>query len=110
MKKAVREAASLSAEEAKKLNVINFIALDNNDLLKKINGLTVKIANSEKNHFHVGLKIESSSPDWRYLLLSFITDPNIAYILMLIAVYGLFLNYLIPVLFYRVLWYHFTVI
>lgn len=88
--KAVREAHSISAMEAKRLNVINFIADDVNDVLQKASGMKVKI---EKNLVTLDLKTDSTErfePDWRYKILSFVTDPSITYILILIAMYGLF--------------------
>ncbi len=88
--KAVREASSSSAEEAVKLNVADFLARDIADLLKKLNGRTVKIAGGTVMLATTGIGIESVEPDWRSRLLSVITDPNIAYILMLLGIYGIF--------------------
>jgi len=87
---AVREAASLSAEQALLQNVINIIATDTNDLLTKINGWTVNINGQDVILETSDLAIETIEPDWRNELLSVITNPNIAYILMLLGVYGLF--------------------
>jgi len=88
--KAVREASSSSAEEAVKLNVADFIAADLADLLKKLNGRKVQAAGGTVTFKTAGLIIESLEPDWRSRLLSVITDPNVAYILMLLGIYGLF--------------------
>ncbi len=87
---AVREAASLSAEQALQQNVINIIATDTNDLLSKVNGWTVNINGQDVILETSDLAIETIEPDWRNELLSVITNPNIAYILMLLGVYGLF--------------------
>ena len=87
---AVREASSLSAEQALKQNVIDVIAADLPDLLRQIDGMTVMLNGSEHILQTAGLAVEPMAPDWRISLLSVITNPNIAYILMLLAVYGLF--------------------
>jgi membrane-bound serine protease (ClpP class) len=87
---AVREASSLSAEKALQQNVINIIATDTNDLLTKVDGWTVNINGQDVILETSDLAIETIEPDWRNELLSVITNPNIAYILMLLGVYGLF--------------------
>jgi len=87
---AVREAASLSSEQALQQNVIEIIATDTNDLLTKINGWTVNINGQDVILETSDLAIETIVPDWRNELLSVITNPNIAYILMLLGIYGLF--------------------
>ncbi len=87
---AVREAASLSSEQALQQNVINIIATDTNDLLTKVNGWTVNINGQDVILETSDLAIEIIEPDWRNELLSVNTNPNIAYILMLLGIYGLF--------------------
>ena len=87
---AVRKAASLSSEQALQQNVIDIIATDTNDLLTKVNGWTVNINGQDVILETSDLAIETIVPDWRNELLSVITNPNIAYILMLLGVYGLF--------------------
>ena len=77
---AVREAASLSSEQALQQNVIEIIATDTNDLLTKINGWTVNINGQDVILETSDLAIETIVPDWRNELLSVITNPNIAYI------------------------------
>lgn len=88
--KAVREAASLPAEEAVKLNVADLIATDTADLLKKLDGRKVTLDGRTITLATKGLEVTSIDPDWRSRLLSVITDPNIAYLLMLAGIYGLF--------------------
>lgn len=87
---AVRQAASISAEEAKKLHVIDLIAQDYTDLLKGIDGREVSVRGKPQKINSQNLQIETVQPDWRYEFLNFITNPTIAYLLMLVAVYGLF--------------------
>lgn len=88
--KAVREAASLSAKQALDQNVIDVIATDIPDLLKKIDGRTVRVNDADRVLDTGGLQVTAINPDWRNELLSIITNPNIAYILMLLGIYGLF--------------------
>jgi membrane-bound serine protease (ClpP class) len=93
---AVRSAASIPASEALKLHVIDAIADDVPDLLRKIDGRAVKIAGRSEILATAGLAIVTVAPDWRTELLAIITDPNVAFILMLIGVYGLIFEFLAP--------------
>lgn len=87
--KAVRESASLPASEALKLNVIDIVATSTVDLLKQIDGREVSIHGQKRTLKTSGLPLVQIEPDWRSRLLSVITNPNIAYILMIIGIYGL---------------------
>src|SRR5260370_6784489 len=93
---AVRTAVSLPASEALKLNVIDVIAEDVPDLLRKIDGRTVKVAGKPETPATAGLSIVNVAPDWRTEVLSIITNPNIAFLLMLVGVYGLIFEFLNP--------------
>jgi membrane-bound serine protease (ClpP class) len=88
--KAVREAASLPAEEAVKRHVADLIAANMTDLLRRIDGRKLTLNGREITLSTVGLATTHYEPDWRTRLLAVITDPNIAYILMLVGIYGLF--------------------
>lgn len=88
--KAVREAASLSAEEALKENVIDLVAASVPQLLEAIDGRTVRMQGGDLTLRTADLEVVTIEPDWRTRLLSIITDPNVAYILMLLGIYGLF--------------------
>lgn len=94
--KAVREAASLTATEALKLNVIDIVASDMADLLEQMDGREVLVQGKKRTLKTAGLSIRQLDPDWRSRLLSVITNPNIAYILMLIGIYGLILEFYNP--------------
>lgn len=95
--KAVREAVSLSAEEAKRLGVIDMIATDLGDLLGKLDGRNVKITENESVILHTaGVDTVEIVPDWRNRFLGTITSPSVAYILMLIGFYGLLLEFYNP--------------
>lgn len=93
---AVREAASLPAVEALAQGVIDVVAMDIRDLLEQAQGRMVTVAGVEQTLDVVGLSLQVVEPDWRNRLLSVITDPNIAYILMLIGIYGLFFEFANP--------------
>ncbi len=87
---AVREGVSLSSEQALEAGVIDIIAGDIADLLQQVNGTTVSLQGGERTLDTGGLIVEAIEPDWRNELLAIITNPNIAYILMLLGIYGLF--------------------
>ena len=89
---AVRGAASLTASEALKEHVIDLIASDIPDLLARIDGREVRIADRTVKLATAGLSVERIDPDWRTRLLSVITHPTIAYGLLLIGLYGLLLE------------------
>ena len=94
--KAVREAASLPASEALSLQVIDIIASGMEDLLKQVDGREVLVLGHKRTLHVAGLPIREIAPDWRTRLLSVITNPNLAYILMLIGIYGLILEFSNP--------------
>jgi len=94
--KAVREAASLSAQDALKLHVIDLIAADMSDLLKKLDGRKVEVSGREVFLDTQGMILEKIEPNWRTRLLSILTDPNVAYILMLIGIYGIIFEFVNP--------------
>lgn len=88
--KAVREGASLSAEEALKQGVIDLVAANLQELLNAVDGRKVNVLGQDRTIQTKGAFVEIIEPDWRSRLLSVITNPNIAYILMLLGIYGLF--------------------
>ncbi|MDY6943000.1 MAG: nodulation protein NfeD [Pseudomonadota bacterium] len=94
--KAVREAASLPAADALAQNVIDVIAQDLPELLKAIDGREVMVQGKSVLLSTSALPVVTLLPDWRTRLLAVITNPNVAYILMLIGVYGLILEFYNP--------------
>ena len=94
--KAVREAASLPASEALRLKVVDIIANNETDLLKQIDGRKLKVEGHEITLHTGGLVIQPYEMDWRTRLLNVLTNPNIAYILLLIGIYGLILEFFHP--------------
>ncbi|MGA9992651.1 MAG: nodulation protein NfeD [Thiobacillaceae bacterium] len=94
---AVRNAASLSAAEALKRGVIDQVADDVPQLLRQLDGRTLKLASGREVRLAtVGAPIVSYHPDWRANLLGVITNPPIALILMMIGIYGLFFEFFNP--------------
>jgi membrane-bound serine protease (ClpP class) len=89
---AVREAVSLTATAAYEQKVIDLIATDLADLLRKIDGRHVRTQLGSVDIETEGVIIEEFTADWRTRLLSVITNPNVAYLLMLAGIYGLLLE------------------
>ncbi len=87
--KAVRESASISETEALKLHVIDFIVPTLDSLLIAIDGKTIRTALGEKTLHTRNAKIIRLEKSFRIKILEVISDPNIAYILLLIGIYGI---------------------
>jgi membrane-bound serine protease (ClpP class) len=93
---AVREAASLPATEALERGVIDLVADDLDDLLRKIDGRMVKIGTASIRLETKDIEIAAIEPDWRSEFLAIITDPNVAYLLMIIGIYGIIFELMNP--------------
>jgi len=94
--KAVREAASLSANAALQERVIDVIARDTADLLKQVDGRAVEIAGERRQLTTKGAVVEAIDPGWISRFLAVITNPNVALILLLIGIYGLIFEFTSP--------------
>ena len=95
--KAVREAASLSASAALQANVIDLIASNPADLLKQIDGRTVEVAGGETRRLATkDATIQALNPGRVSQFLSIITNPNVAFILLLVGIYGLIFEFMSP--------------
>lgn len=94
--RAVREAVSLPAEDALKEKVIDLIATDVPDLLRKVNGRSVNVAGIERALNTSGAQIVTVEPNWRARLLAVIANPSIALILMMLGIYGLLFEFTSP--------------
>jgi len=86
---AVRQAENLTADEALERGVIDLVAADLADLLRQVDGREVEVAGASLVLDTADAATQMFEPDWRTRVLSAITDPNIAYVLLLIGVYGL---------------------
>lgn len=94
--RAVREAVSLSAQEAKRMDVIDIIADNVEDLLKQLDGRKITVQGVERTLHTKGAAVTAIESDWRTELLSIITNPSIALILMMIGIYGLIFEFTNP--------------
>lgn len=93
---AVRDSASISAAAALDLGVIDVIASDPQDLLSQLDGRAVETISGRQLLTTKDIRLVPYQPDWRTKLLTVITNPNVAYILLLIGVYGLLLEFYSP--------------
>jgi membrane-bound serine protease (ClpP class) len=91
--KAVVDAASLSASEAHDQNVVDLIAADVPGLLQQLEGRKVDVAGTEHVLRTAGAPVVVWTPDWHDRILSVITNPSIALMLMLVGIYGLFFEF-----------------
>jgi len=94
--KAVRQSESLSADEALKLSVIDVVATDTADLVKKLDGRTIKMGDSTMTLALGGATMTPIVANWKEEILGTISDPNIALLLMMAGVYGLLFEFMSP--------------
>ena len=87
--RAVRSAESLSADAALAMEVIDIIAADLDDLLRQLDGREIDIDGESVVLATSGAAVERFEPDWRTRFLAVISNPTIAYLLMLVGIYGL---------------------
>ena len=93
---AVREAVSLTAEDALKIKVIDYVATDLNHLLRQLHGKTLLAAGQARTLDTANASLISHAPDWRTRLLAVITNPSVALILLMIGFYGLIFEFANP--------------
>ena len=94
--RAVREAVSLSADEALKLKVIDVIAADVPQLLERLDGRTLEVQGRKLTLATKGAATTAFEPDWRTRFLAVITDPTIAYVLLLLGIYAVLFEFTNP--------------
>jgi membrane-bound serine protease (ClpP class) len=94
--RAVRDAASLSSQEALEQGVIDLIATDLPDLLTKLNGRKVPQQDGIRVLITQNAVVEHYYPDWRNRVLAALTNPQVALVLMIIGIYGLFFEFTSP--------------
>ncbi len=88
--RAVRESVSITEKEAVRSHVADIVAKDLPDLLSQLNGRTITLKEREMVMNTEGVEVRRSPMSWRYRILDKISDPNIAYILMMLGIYGIF--------------------
>ena len=94
--KAVREAVSLSATDALDLKVIDVIAEDAQALLKKLDGRTVEAGGAKRTVRTAGAPVVAVEVDWRTRVLSVITNPSVAYLMILLGIYAIIFEFTNP--------------
>ncbi|MDP2688947.1 MAG: nodulation protein NfeD, partial [Deltaproteobacteria bacterium] len=87
---AVRKSVNITAEEALKKNVIDILAKDRDELIGRLDGRKVELAAGPRVLSTKGALIVEVGMNWRFRILSAISDPNVAYILMMIGLLGIY--------------------
>ena len=90
--KAVRQSVSVAADEAAKLKVVDLVARDFDDLLARVDGRTVEIAGQKQTLKVKGAEVRTFEMRLSQRLLAVLADPNIAYLLMLAGLLGLYIE------------------
>ena len=93
---AVREASSLSSQAALDKGVIDLVAQTPEELLARVDGREVQVLGERRRLATAGLPVRPQEPSWLIRLLATITDPNVAFILMIVGVYGLIFEFSNP--------------
>jgi len=96
VERAVRTSESITAEEAQKKGVVDFVAVDLPDLLKKMDGMKVVVGETKHVIKTTDALIQEKKMGARQRILSVISDPNIAYILLLLGLAGLYFEFSHP--------------
>ena len=95
--RAVRRGESLAASAALEMQVIDLIASDLDELMQKLDGREISLAGGTTVTLATeGMQVVERQPDWRTSLLAVLTNPNVAYILMMIGIYGLIFEFSNP--------------
>lgn len=94
--KAVRESVSITAEEALELNVVDLMAEDMSDLLEKLDGAEVEVIHETLTLMTEGASLHFMEMSFREKVLQTIADPNLAYILLMIGIWGIVLEFFHP--------------
>ena len=90
VERAIRESVSVTADEALQINVIDLVAKDMDELFRLVDGKEVQLPDGKMTIRTADLKTEYFRPGFRDRVLKTISDPNIAYILMMIGLAGLY--------------------
>jgi len=94
--KAVREASAITSTKALKINVIEVIAENLPELLKKVDGREVKLASGKITLNTKDAKVVRFQMDWKHKLLNLLADPNLAYLFMIIGFLGIYAEFSHP--------------
>jgi membrane-bound serine protease (ClpP class) len=94
--RAVRLAHSMSAQEALRAGVIDLVANDVDDLLRQLDGRQITIGASKVRLSLAGAEVQTVRPDWRIGVLAVLSNPTVALVLMMLGIYGLFVEVVHP--------------
>ncbi|RJG14576.1 nodulation protein NfeD [Massilia cavernae] len=94
--RSVRESLSLSADDALKLKVIDLVASDLPALAAQVDGRVLTVLGREVKLATRGAPVEAAQPDWRTRVLSVLTNPSIALLLMTLGIYGMLFEFMSP--------------
>ena len=94
--RAVREGVSLPSHEALKMKVIDLVAADVPDLMKKLDGRTVAVLEEKRTLQTARAELRHVEIDWRTRLLALITNPSVAYLMILVGIYALIFEFMNP--------------
>lgn len=94
--RAVRESLSISADEALRLRVADLVAPSVASLLEQLDGRKVVVLGQERVLATRGARVVEFVPDWRTSLLSALTNPSVALLLMTLGIYGLVFEFMNP--------------
>jgi membrane-bound serine protease (ClpP class) len=86
----------LSAAEARKIKVIDLVADSVPALLAAVDGRTVEAAGAKHRLATAGAQVSAIEPDWRTRVLSVITNPSVAYLMILVGIYALLFEFSNP--------------
>jgi len=93
---AVRHAHSMSAKEALKAGVIDLIATDVDDLVRQLDGRQITLGTTKVRLALASAEVQTVRPDWRTGVLAVLSNPTVALVLMMLGVYGLFIEVVHP--------------
>jgi membrane-bound serine protease (ClpP class) len=98
--KAVRDAATMTAEEAVKARVVDILAQDLQDLLRQAEGRRVRMETGERTLALAGAPIVEIETNWRLKLMQALADPTVAYLLLLAGIFGILFEFQHPGVFF----------
>ncbi|RPI19427.1 MAG: nodulation protein NfeD [Ignavibacteriae bacterium] len=93
---AVRKSVSISENEALNLNVIDLVANNINDMLQKVNGREVETSKGKHILNTSNTQIVEVEMSWFLKFLFILSDPNVGYILMMLGIWGIILEFYHP--------------
>jgi membrane-bound serine protease (ClpP class) len=93
---AVRQAASISASDARDKGVIEIVSTSLTDLMQQVDGRTVEIDDVERVLDTAGIQLETFEPSTLTRVLGILANPNVAFIFMLVGIYGLIFEFANP--------------